>query len=403
MIRPATVVPPREFDAPVERPLERRLRLGPRDRVLLLAPHPDDEALAAGGLLQQAAEQSIPVRVLYATRGENNPWAQRAHERRWRIREADRVRWGLLRRDEALASLERLGLGLDCARELLLPDQKLTDLMVSKSVAITSALAEEVDRFQPSLFLVPSIRDIHPDHGALGVAALLAMKTALLPTPSVQMLEYIVHKHGAEPAGRVEHPENVLLTAEQRDRKRLAVLCHRTQLHLRRRFLLGFVRDFETFGRVSRGLEWDPNHPVRDLALSEDSLHLEVSPPTAFGWGAPEILLVSERLNGIQGSLRLTFDARANRASARVSWNGADPIPVRVSLARDLVRFRLPLWPEFFSEHSTLFAKVEYPAVRRWGFFDHHGWRRIAVPAGFGAVARSGPSVDGREAVHERA
>src|SRR5207249_248864 len=62
------------------------------DRVLLIAPHPDDETLAAGGLLQRVLAAGARLRVLFVTDGENNPWAQRATERRWRIGARDRER-----------------------------------------------------------------------------------------------------------------------------------------------------------------------------------------------------------------------------------------------------------------------------------------------------------------------
>ena len=35
----------------------------PQDRLLILAPHPDDEVLCCGGLLQQAVAMQRPVRV----------------------------------------------------------------------------------------------------------------------------------------------------------------------------------------------------------------------------------------------------------------------------------------------------------------------------------------------------
>jgi LmbE family N-acetylglucosaminyl deacetylase len=55
--------------------------LSPTDRLLVVAPHPDDETLGAGGLLQRAAARGAAVRLCYATSGENNPWAQAAFER----------------------------------------------------------------------------------------------------------------------------------------------------------------------------------------------------------------------------------------------------------------------------------------------------------------------------------
>ena len=64
------------------------------DKVLVIAPHPDDESLGTGGLLQRIFANRIPVRIVFATSGENNPWAQRYWERRWRLGANDRARWG---------------------------------------------------------------------------------------------------------------------------------------------------------------------------------------------------------------------------------------------------------------------------------------------------------------------
>src|SRR5262245_9081213 len=77
-------------------------------RVLVLAPHPDDETLATGGLLQRAIGVGGAVRVVFVTDGENNPWPQRALERRWSIGTGGRARWGARRRAETLAALGRL-------------------------------------------------------------------------------------------------------------------------------------------------------------------------------------------------------------------------------------------------------------------------------------------------------
>src|SRR5229473_1437708 len=95
-------------------------------RVMVLAPHPDDETLVTGGLLQQAVAAGAAVRVIFATDGDNNPWPQRVIERRWRITPADRARWGTRRRGEALAALTCLGVPTESAVFLGYPDQGLT-------------------------------------------------------------------------------------------------------------------------------------------------------------------------------------------------------------------------------------------------------------------------------------
>src|SRR6476619_2961058 len=81
-----------------------------RSRLMLIAPHPDDEALACSVILQQAVRAGAAIRVVYVTDGDNNPWPQRALERRWRLSASDRKSRGKLRRAEALAAMRVLGI-----------------------------------------------------------------------------------------------------------------------------------------------------------------------------------------------------------------------------------------------------------------------------------------------------
>jgi LmbE family N-acetylglucosaminyl deacetylase len=85
------------------------------ERILVFAPHPDDETLAVGGLLAEAFHRGLPVRVVYLTSGDHNPWAQRFVERRWKIRGSDRQRWAQIREKEALEALQVLGGSPECA------------------------------------------------------------------------------------------------------------------------------------------------------------------------------------------------------------------------------------------------------------------------------------------------
>ena len=68
-----------------------REALRPSARILILAPHPDDESLGTGGLIQQALAAGAALRVLFITDGDNNPWPQRFIERRWFINAPERA------------------------------------------------------------------------------------------------------------------------------------------------------------------------------------------------------------------------------------------------------------------------------------------------------------------------
>ena len=122
------------------------LRLTRADRVLVLAPHPDDETLATGGLLQRAQALKTEVRVLFVTDGEDNPWAQRATEHRWRIGAADRERWGERRRGEALAALACLGVSPWQTGFLGYPDQGIHRLLVAGDGDMIETLVGELGR-----------------------------------------------------------------------------------------------------------------------------------------------------------------------------------------------------------------------------------------------------------------
>jgi LmbE family N-acetylglucosaminyl deacetylase len=48
------------------------LRLNPNERAIVIAPHPDDEVLACGGLIQRALVVGASVWVVYVTSGDGS-------------------------------------------------------------------------------------------------------------------------------------------------------------------------------------------------------------------------------------------------------------------------------------------------------------------------------------------
>ncbi|MDD2752711.1 MAG: PIG-L family deacetylase, partial [Candidatus Omnitrophica bacterium] len=45
------------------------------DRVLVLAPHPDDEAIGCAGIIQEALAKNANLHVVYLTNGDHNEFA----------------------------------------------------------------------------------------------------------------------------------------------------------------------------------------------------------------------------------------------------------------------------------------------------------------------------------------
>src|SRR5205809_6137563 len=106
------------------------MKIDSTSRILVFAPHPDDEALATAGLLQRAAAAGAVVHIVFMTNGDNNPWPHRVLERRWKIEPHHRMHWAARRADEARALLATLRISSESVEFLGLPDQCITELLL---------------------------------------------------------------------------------------------------------------------------------------------------------------------------------------------------------------------------------------------------------------------------------
>jgi LmbE family N-acetylglucosaminyl deacetylase len=240
------------------------------DKVLVVAPHPDDESLGAGGLLQRIFAQKVPVRILFATNGENNPWAQRYWERRWVVGRTERTRWGQRRREEALRAIGVLGGTPDSAKFLNLPDLGTTDLLMKGEPALSVLVTAEIREWQPTVALIPTMLDAHPDHSALSVAVSMTLDSA--EGASIRTWEYLVHKPEAP---ILQKSMRLLLSAEEVERKRQAILCHETQVALSRRRFTSFAKVEEIYYPHDRHEADEFGSPQAEGRLYEGVLRLQ--------------------------------------------------------------------------------------------------------------------------------
>jgi LmbE family N-acetylglucosaminyl deacetylase len=206
------------------------------ERTLIIAPHPDDDVIAAGGLLQRVVANGGEVSVVFVTDGENNPWPQRYMERRWFLGAEDRATWGAMRRREALCSLARLGVAKAATRFLAFPDQRITALARSGDMRLRDELRALVDAFRPTLIVSPSAGDLHSDHRSIAWFAHAAAQGTEITT-------YLIHG--------TPRPERLMWTValsdRERRRKREAIECHTSQLALSRTRFLAHASLTESF------------------------------------------------------------------------------------------------------------------------------------------------------------
>ncbi len=301
-------------------------RFTAHDRLLVLAPHCDDETLATGGLIQQARAAGAAVQVVIVTNGDGFRTAAvpAGAPPKTRATPEEYLRLGRTRQRESLAGLAKLGVEARQVVFLGYPDGGLVRLWLEywadpQRYPSTATQAREVPyprslrpgapynaravltdletilrRFQPTVMALPHPGDRHSDHWTtycFGTAALYEVGQL----ERVRTLHYLVHRRGwSEPPRSeetsVQAPPDQLdpwqalpLTADQQARQRAAFACYPSQLTVLRNFMQQFLGPVELFASVSpRPL---PNAPqvVWVAAHGADPAPVIPAPPAGGG------------------------------------------------------------------------------------------------------------------------
>ena len=260
--------------------------IGPDTSLLVVSPHPDDETICCGGVIQEVVRAGGRVTLLWLTSGDAArvsliltghslfPGTGVARE------------LGARRMGEAVVAAARLGVARAGQLFLGYPDGGLQELLGAyrttpytspttgaAAVPYAAALypghaytgeslerdfAAVLERVQPTLILAPTPLDSHPDHRAAG---LLAQRLVARHTPA-SVRYWIVHGGEGWPGPRDLLPGLPLTPAPlavplapvafaldpaEEDAKLLALRAYQTQMRVMAPFLLSFVRTNELF------------------------------------------------------------------------------------------------------------------------------------------------------------
>ena len=264
-------------------------------RLLVFAPHPDDEVLAAGGLIQQVREAGGTVHVVYLTSGESYTDSVRFEKHVARPKPSDYRALGHQREYEARTALRTLGVGAWSLTFLGFPNGGLNRLTTTywserhsafrspytrqarpavserfiddteyRGEDLTQELAEIIGDFKPTITLVPRPEDQHADHCATWffVADALGDVTRVDRRFHTDLVSYIVHYNdwGFEDDEPVLSPPEDLdggvsgwiirpLSDSELTKKRDAIHKFKSQMDVMGWFLDGFARRNEVFSR----------------------------------------------------------------------------------------------------------------------------------------------------------
>lgn len=272
--------------------------------LLVVAPHPDDESLGAGGLISDACARGIPVWVVFVTSGDAFPWSlPHALGRLWRGGRALRD-LGEERMHEARLATARLGVHPDHVVFLGFPDRGMTALASShrnrpyRSPAtatdrvpypdafrpgapytgseVVRQLHEIIELARPATILTPGPIDSHGDHRA--ITALV--RDVWNDHDDLELVYYLVHFGPDWPSPKGWRPTQPLrppaaygtgarwvthvLASRHLRLKREAIGAYTSQLRVMSWTLWSFLRPNELLlpvrrdvrSSVSRGAPW---------------------------------------------------------------------------------------------------------------------------------------------------
>jgi LmbE family N-acetylglucosaminyl deacetylase len=252
---------------------ESSLKFTEHDRILVIAPHPDDEALGVGGVIQSAKAANSKIKVVYLTSGEANEVSALFYKKRPLLLRSDFVKNGLTRKNEAVEAMTFLGLSPDDLVFLGYPDGGILNIWTKywgnryrfKGEDIVHDFEKVLLSFEPTHVFITAPFDLNLDHQGAYLyftVAWLNVSEQLLPAPQVHL--YLVHAH-QWPASKKYPPKQPLpapshmdwqnqvrwyayeLNPEQVAKKQTLILKYKSQVAYKKNFLLSFARTSELF------------------------------------------------------------------------------------------------------------------------------------------------------------
>lgn len=265
------------------------------DRILIFAPHPDDETLGTAGIIQKAVAAGAQVRVMYLTNGEHNQLAFIVYEKRFVIKQKALIEMGELRRREAIAAMGLLGVPEENLIFLGYPDfgtmaiflkywgdikpfknmltriarvpyeDSLTPNALYKGESILWDIESVLRKYKPTRVFVTNPVDTNRDHRAAYLFLQVALWDLKGQIPEPKICPYLIHCY-SWPLPRNYHPglyinipkllekspiiwQSSDLSNKETEKKYEAVRLYKSQCADSAFYLTAFARRNELFGK----------------------------------------------------------------------------------------------------------------------------------------------------------
>ncbi len=269
-----------------------------RTSILIFSPHPDDETLGTGGLIQETLKAGGKVHVVFMTNGDAFRVGVASYFKLIDVKPSDFIRYGEMRQGEALAALKTLGLPASDVTFLGYPDRGLMGMWETSWTPsdpwqshysranvnpypnapsygkpycgenVLGDIQAQIVADHPTDIYVTHPTDDHPDHSASAsfvIAAVHALEAeGAVWVSQVHVHFFLIHR-GDWPVPQGYYPtlaagppaafirldtdwRTLALDGAMIRTKKLALDHYVSQEEMMSRFLVSFIRRNEVFG-----------------------------------------------------------------------------------------------------------------------------------------------------------
>ena len=210
-----------------------------RDRILIVAPHIDDESIGAAGYALDAMESGAEVFVVFMTAGDCNRISARILHKTLEPTASNYLSVGRTRINEAYEAMELLGIPSKNLFVLGYPDRGLRMMLHHPFAVVRSRgtharavpyfdamspgseytlnnvvtdMRRVIESVNPTMVIAPVAFDLHDDHAAAAEITDLALEHLDIPP---QRLGYLVHTGRRIAKNLVSNPRRALLPPEK--------------------------------------------------------------------------------------------------------------------------------------------------------------------------------------------
>lgn len=266
--------------------------LSKSDRILIIAPHPDDECIGTAGIIIRAVKNHIPLKIVLFTNGDGYIRGARLYFRTFHPNSKQFKELGIRRHNETLQAMKTLGVKRKDIIFLSYPDGSLNSLFSVNwdynklhlglngeiratypfsykkdapycGKSLEKNLEEIIRKFRPTKIFYPDPGDNNHDHWA---ASALVEYTLCKMNYMAERFNYLVHKGFEWPFPWAYEPELELLppasfikldakwykfplTEKEEKLKHKALTQYVSQIEVKEPFLDAFVRKNELFAQ----------------------------------------------------------------------------------------------------------------------------------------------------------